>query len=129
MMPGDIGDLAPDINVVPASLIKRVEVLTGGAAAVYGSDAIAGVVNFILDTDLVGFRVDGEATFFQHRNRNAADEQLLEQDGISGPRGNSVDGGRQNIDLAYGHNFLGGRGHITVYGGYREMNGAKAGQP
>ena len=121
LMPGDPGDPVPDINVVPASLIKRVEVLTGGAAAVYGSDAIAGVVNFILDTDLLGFRVDGEASVFQHRNDNEAVQQLLERSGIGVPRGNVVDGGRQNIDLAYGRKFLDGRGHITLYAGYRQI--------
>ncbi|HEY4071037.1 MAG TPA: TonB-dependent receptor, partial [Sphingomicrobium sp.] len=121
LMPGDPGDPVPDINVVPESLIKRVEVLTGGAAAVYGSDAIAGVVNFILDTDLEGFRVDGEASFFQHHNDNAADQLLLEDSGIGVPRGNVVDGGRQNIDLAYGRKFLDGRGHIAVYAGYRQI--------
>jgi outer membrane receptor protein involved in Fe transport len=121
LMPGDPGDPVPDINVVPASLIKRVEVLTGGAAAVYGSDAIAGVVNFILDTDLVGLRVDGTASFYQHDNDNALDRRLLEQAGISAPRGNTVDGGRQNIDLSYGRNFLGGRGHVTLYAGYRQI--------
>ena len=40
---------APDLNQIPAPLIKRVEVLTGGASAIYGSDAVAGVVNFIMN--------------------------------------------------------------------------------
>jgi outer membrane receptor protein involved in Fe transport len=45
-----------DVNAMPASLIKRVDVLTGGAAAVYGADAVAGVVNFILNDDFEGLR-------------------------------------------------------------------------
>lgn len=45
-----------DIAMIPTSLIERVEVVTGGASAAYGSDAISGVTNFILDTDFEGFR-------------------------------------------------------------------------
>ncbi|MEJ1963786.1 MAG: TonB-dependent receptor [Gammaproteobacteria bacterium] len=53
-----------DINVLPQSMIKRVEVVTGGASAAYGTDAVAGVTNFILDTDYTGFkgRVQGGET-------------------------------------------------------------------
>lgn len=48
-----------DVNSIPTALIKRVDVLTGGASAVYGSDAVSGVVNFILDEDFTGLRFDG----------------------------------------------------------------------
>ncbi len=48
-----------DLNVIPASLIKKVEVVTGGTSAVYGSDAIGGVVNFIMRDDFEGVQVDG----------------------------------------------------------------------
>ncbi len=48
-----------DLNSIPAPLVKRVEVLTGGAAAVYGADAVAGVVNFILNDRYVGFEATG----------------------------------------------------------------------
>ena len=52
LMPGDPtqnGAASPDLNQIPAALIERVEVLTGGASAVYGADAVAGVVNFIMN--------------------------------------------------------------------------------
>lgn len=52
---------AVDVNAIPAPLIKQVDVLTGGAAAVYGADAVAGVVNFILNDDYVG--LEGNATY------------------------------------------------------------------
>lgn len=48
-----------DINTIPTALIERVEVVTGGASAVYGSDAVAGVVNFILKDDFEGAEVSG----------------------------------------------------------------------
>jgi len=45
-----------DVNILPEAVVQRVEVVTGGASAAYGSDAVAGVVNFILDTDFSGFK-------------------------------------------------------------------------
>ncbi len=49
---------AVDINIIPQNLVKRVDVVTGGASASYGSDAVAGVVNFILDNQFEGFKFD-----------------------------------------------------------------------
>lgn len=107
LMPGDPSYPAPDVNAVPSTLIKRVEVLTGGASAVYGSDAVAGVVNFILETRLKGLRVDGQASFFQHKNRIGEPyTDLFDARGIRYPKGNVVDGGRRDINAAYGTGFL-----------------------
>ncbi|MEM1435793.1 MAG: TonB-dependent receptor plug domain-containing protein [Pseudomonadota bacterium] len=50
------GSQAVDINSIPKALIERVEVLTGGASAIYGADAVTGVVNFIMKDDFEGFR-------------------------------------------------------------------------
>lgn len=120
--PGDPGTPVADINMIPSSLIQRVEVLTGGASSVYGSDAVAGVVNFILDTRLDGLRIDAQASFFQHDNRNGSElGAALDRRGFIYPKGNTVDGGRQDINLAYGTSFMDGRAHITVYGGYRKL--------
>ena len=60
------------INQIPAALIERVEVLTGGASAVYGADAVAGVVNFILNTHFEGIKVDAGYHFDEHNNDNQA---------------------------------------------------------
>ena len=61
--PGDAntGNLypAPDLNQIPTRLIERVDVITGGESAIYGSDAIAGVVNFIMKKDFEGIEIDG----------------------------------------------------------------------
>src|SRR5690242_11603007 len=70
LTPGDPNNTtqAADLNIIPSSLIKRVEVLTGGASSVYGADAVAGVVNFIMDTNFTGVRFDGQYSFYQHSN-------------------------------------------------------------
>ncbi len=60
-----------DINTFPQSLVKSVEIVTGGAAATYGSDAVSGVVNFILDKDYTGIKADiegGETTYGDDKN-------------------------------------------------------------
>ena len=51
LQPGGVYSQSPDINQIPAALVKRVEVLTGGGSSTYGADAVAGVVNFVMDKD------------------------------------------------------------------------------
>lgn len=123
VLPGDPSNPAADINFIPSALIKRVEVLTGGASSVYGSDAIAGVVNFILDTRLDGLRIDGQSSFYQHDNRDGAHVRpLLEASGYPFPSGNIVDGGTEDINAAYGLSLFGNRLHLTAYAGYRKLS-------
>ncbi|MEW4448638.1 TonB-dependent receptor [Qipengyuania sp. JC766] len=92
------GDFQVDINTIPFELLERVDVVTGGSSAVYGSDAIAGVVNFILKRDYEGFELNG-------------------QGGIS-ERG---DNGRYSVSAAFGKNFADGRGNIAVVGEYSKI--------
>lgn len=129
LMPGDPSNgsgSAADINIIPASLLKRVEVLTGGASSTYGADAVAGVVNFIMDTDFEGVRFDGQYSFFQHENRNKLMPPLLRarQDaGLAGydfPTGSVTDGGTFDGTVSIGTKFDDGRGHAVVYAGYRK---------
>ncbi len=80
-----------DINNIPSSLIERVEVVTGGASAVYGSDAIAGVVNFILKDDFEGVEL---RTQFNQTTRG--------------------DGNITDINLTFGGNFADDRGNAVV---------------
>lgn len=122
LLPGDANYPAPDINFVPSSLIKRVEVLTGGASSVYGSDAVAGVVNFILDTKLKGIRIDGQTSFYQHDDRNGSGiRSILDAGGYGYPIGSSADGAIKDINIAAGTVFAHDRGHVTIYGGYRQI--------
>ena len=59
-----------DVNLIPSALVKRAEVVTGGASAAYGSDAVAGVVNLILDKNLEGFRAS-----LQHGSSSRGDDE------------------------------------------------------
>ena len=123
LMPGDPRYPEADVNSVPTSLIQRVEVLTGGAAAAYGSDAVAGVVNFILDTRLDGLKVEGQLGGYQHNNRDAFARRLLDRRQLPYPKGSVLDGRRVNVSAALGRGLFDGRGHVTLYGGYRRITG------
>ena len=113
---------AVDVNAVPASLVKRIDVLTGGASTVYGSDAVAGVVNFVLDTDFTGVRGGLQYRVYQHDNDNALAQELVEAAGFDYPSGVTWDGGALNAHIALGGSFSDGRGHGSVYVDYRNID-------
>src|SRR6478672_11207949 len=124
LQPGDPrqGSVA-DINFIPSSIVKRVDVLTGGASSVYGADAVAGVVNFIMDSGFTGLRIDAQASTFMHYNN--ASSSILNADvarGFRPPHGWSVNGGAQDISAAFGANFDDNRGHVMAYATYRKQD-------
>jgi len=98
-----------------------VDVLTGGASAVYGSDAVSGVLNFILDTDFEGVSANFGYSGYQHKNNNRYMQGLMDQKGYEYPTGNSgLDGITRNFDLAFGGKFAEGRGHAMGWVTWRE---------
>jgi iron complex outermembrane recepter protein len=113
---------APDLDQIPAGLVERVEVVTGGASAAYGSDAIAGVVNFIMKKNFEGFQIDGQLAEFQHDNNDAFVQNLARQFGITPPTGTIEDGRQRNFDMLMGTNFADGKGNITAFLSYRHQD-------
>ncbi len=97
------GSSAVDLNTVPTDLIQRVEVITGGASAVYGSDAVAGVVNFILKDNFDGVEADV-------------------QYGMSG----KGDGDKFKATLTMGGNFADDKGNATLHFAYNKEDGIKS---
>jgi outer membrane receptor protein involved in Fe transport len=91
---------ATDTSMFPELLIKRVDIVTGGASAVYGSDAVAGVINFVLDTDFTGVKAEVKG-------------------GVSG----QDDGPLYGAAVAAGMSFSDGRGHIIVSGDFSGQSG------
>ncbi|MFL6604912.1 MAG: TonB-dependent receptor plug domain-containing protein [Steroidobacteraceae bacterium] len=93
-----------DVSQFPQLLMKRVDVVTGGASASYGSDAIGGVVNFVTDTKFVGFKANleaGETTYQDDKNGTA--------------------------QAAWGNVFLNDRLHVEASGEYSKENGVPSG--
>jgi outer membrane receptor protein involved in Fe transport len=117
-----IAQPAPDLDQIPAGLVDRVEVITGGASAAYGSDAVAGVVNFIMKKDFQGFQVDGQVGENLHDNRDKYVEGLVEQFGYTPPTGTIQDGRNKTFDMIMGTNFADGQGNITAYFSYRHAD-------
>ncbi|MFT6609711.1 MAG: outer membrane receptor protein involved in Fe transport, partial [Qipengyuania sp.] len=94
------GSATVDLNVIPTQFIERVDILTGGASSLYGSDAIAGVVNFVYKTDFEG--VEANAQY-----------------GIT----EEGDDARYQANLTAGTNLAGGDGNIMVHFGYSNEEG------
>jgi len=113
---------ATDLNFVPASLIERVDVLTGGASLVYGADAVSGVVNFILKDDLNGARVDATYGFFQHTNDDQTLRDLVRGSGYDVAPKHVTDGDTYEINAAIGTDFADDRGNVTMFIGNRHSN-------
>lgn len=93
------GDGIVDLNSIPSALVKRVDVVTGGASAVYGSDAMAGVVNFILEDSFEGVELNGSY-------------EITEKG----------DAAKKDLSLTVGGNFDNGRGNATAYMAYSQRD-------
>lgn len=117
-----ISSPAPDLDQIPAGLVERVEVVTGGASAAYGSDAIAGVVNFIMKRNFQGFQVDGQMGQNWHDNNNTFAQNLVQQFGYPPPTGTAKDGRNRSFDMLMGTNFADGNGNVTAYLSYRHAD-------
>ncbi|MEA3015221.1 MAG: iron complex outerrane recepter protein [Sphingomonadales bacterium] len=129
LVPGDPSVPNPDINVIPSTIVSRIDVLTGGASSVYGADAVAGVVNFVMDTNFTGVRLDAQYSFYQHNNRSDTGIQAaLDLRGFGYPTGSVADGGTYDLSLAVGAAFDDGRGHVVAYAGYRRLNAVTQGR-
>ena len=91
-----------DTNLLPQGLVQRVDVVTGGASAAYGSDAVSGVINFVLDKKFTGLKANASA-------------------------GQSTygDGQEYKADLTVGRAFAGGRGHVLLSGEYYTNKGVE----
>jgi outer membrane receptor protein involved in Fe transport len=86
-----------DVNLIPTMLLQRVDIVTGGASAVYGSDAVSGVVNYVMDSNFNGVKVTGQMGQTTFHDDNT-----------------------YNIGIAAGTSLFGGRGHIEF--SYQNFN-------
>ncbi len=116
-----------DINNIPVALVDRVDVVTGGASAVYGSDAVAGVVNFILKKNFEGLRLDAQVDFDNHQNSNSQAKNFLANTpyltgAIKPPGDITTDGPTETVTAILGANTPDDKGNITAYASYRHTD-------
>ena len=109
------GGNCADLNTVPTLLLDKVEVLTGGASSVYGSDAVAGVVNFILDDEFVGMKSSFYHGFYQHKNDNSSLRDLVASYDYALAPKDVTTGDTEKVSVAFGGEIDGGKGHITAF--------------
>ena len=125
------GSYAADLNQIPTAMVERVEVLTGGASAVYGSDAVAGVVNFIMKKNFEGIQIDGQYAMYQHNNSFSGPGAVQLRDTIAArhatnpsqfnlPDDNVTDGNGVQGTITMGVSTEDGRGNITAYLSYQD---------
>jgi len=122
MANGDAFEAGGDMNFIPSSLVKRVDILTGGASSAYGADAVAGVVNFVLDTEFEGVRGSVQWNGFQHDNSNSTAQDINAARGYTAPSGSTFNNGGFNFNLAVGGKIGGGKGHASAYLDYRDIS-------
>jgi iron complex outermembrane receptor protein len=99
-LPASNADGSVDISTLPQTLMSRVDVVTGGASSVYGSDAVTGVVNFVLDKNFNGVKYEANSGISQYG-----------------------DGFKYKVNMAAGMDVFGGRGHIEGAVEYRNADG------
>ena len=75
-----------DLNDIPLELVKKIEILTGGKTTIYGSDAIGGVVNLILDNEFTGTKFSMHQGAYQHRNDNSKIRTLISSQSLNNPK-------------------------------------------
>jgi iron complex outermembrane recepter protein len=99
-VPPSTADGSVNVDTLPQSLVERVDVVTGGASAVYGSDAVAGVVNFVLDKNFEGLKATGQGGISIHGDDSS-----------------------EKFSLAGGHAFADGRVHVIGSFDYYNSDG------
>ncbi|HXZ60244.1 MAG TPA: TonB-dependent receptor [Steroidobacteraceae bacterium] len=104
-----------DINQIPTALIERVDILTGGASSVYGADAVAGVVNFVLNTHFEGVEVQAGYHFNQHNNSDSAVQSVVAAHNYPLPPSEVNTAFGKYASVIMGSNFADNRGNATAY--------------
>jgi outer membrane receptor protein involved in Fe transport len=104
---------APDLDQIPLAMVERVEVLTGGASATYGSDAVAGVVNFILKDHIQGIQIDAQYGAAEHSQHSPMLKYALTDTEVVVPTGTTLDAFRRDVSVLAGTDFDDGDGQIS----------------
>jgi outer membrane receptor protein involved in Fe transport len=121
------------LNQIPAPLIKRVEVLTGGAGAVYGADAVAGVVNFIMNDRFEGVQIELNGSGYNHKQQDTAGVADLIRARAAGnsaefkvPGDVGLDGRVKDVNMLMGGNFADNKGNATIFLSYKKEDAVLA---
>jgi outer membrane receptor protein involved in Fe transport len=122
--PGDAvtGTNASDVNQIPAQLVERVEVLTGGASSTYGADAAAGVVNFIMRHNFEGVEVQLNYGFYNHHQKGGEPAQAVIDHNFPLPDSSINTGFAKDASVILGFNTPDGKGNAEFYATFKKQN-------
>ena len=119
---GSVLNQAADLNQIPSELIRRVDVLTGGAGAVYGSGAVSGVVNFILRDDFEGVEVQANISGANHQQHSDYIESVVRAKGFALPGNEKFDAKKHDFSVLAGANFADNKGNATFFLSHRHAD-------
>jgi outer membrane receptor protein involved in Fe transport len=113
---------ASDVNMIPVELIDNIQILTGGASSTYGADAVAGVVNFVLNDHFEGVKLVADAGIYQNDNKNVEGvEDAISASGFNQAPNNVWTGAQRSLAFIAGLNAPDGNGNATFYATYRNV--------
>ena len=119
---GDSATSTANLNIIPTQLIERVDIVTGGASAVYGSDAIAGVANFVLKDNFQGLEIDMQGGFHNTANDSSLMEGILTAAQQPPPSSVFADSRELQLSVTMGANTPDGRGNVVAHINYENLN-------
>jgi outer membrane receptor protein involved in Fe transport len=119
---GSVLDTAADLNQIPTQLIQRVDILTGGAAAIYGSGAVSGVVNFIMKDNYSGVELEANLSGANHQQHSDAVQSIVEKKGYPLPGDRGFDAKKYDFSLLAGANFADNKGNATFFASHRHAD-------
>ena len=118
---GSSGSSSANIDLIPMQMVERVDILTGGASAVYGSDAIGGVANFVLKSDFEGVEAGYQWSAQHNDNSDGFWKKVLEAASQPVPDANT-DGKENSYYVMMGANTPDGRGNVTLFASYDDRD-------
>ena len=114
-----------DLNDIPLELVKKIEILTGGKTTIYGSDAIGGVVNLVLDNEFTGTKFSMHQGAYQHRNDNSEIRTLISSQSLNNPKKNNFDGDNSSYSFTTSRKTK--RSNLIFHASYKRNSSIKWG--
>ena len=115
------GTSEQDLSQIPISLIKKVDILTGGKSTIYGSDAIGGVINFQIDRKFSGINISFQHSFYNHQNDDSNLRSIHASNNYNLSPNSVSDGHKNAIQLSLGYEIF-SKIHLTSFFNYRSVD-------
>lgn len=119
---GSVLSVAADLNQIPSELIQHVDILTGGAAAIYGSGAVSGVVNFVMKDNYQGVELQANVSGANHQQHNDEAQAVVNKKGYPLPGNHAFDAKKYDFSILAGANFDANKGNATFFFSHRHAD-------